>query len=265
MEHVDVVIVGAGQAGLAVSHELSAAGVPHVVLERGRVGETWRRRWDTFCLVTPNWTVGLPGFPYRGPDPDGFMPRDEIVATLAGYAGSFGAPVREGVTVIGVESPIDGGFILHSTAGDLRSRALVLATGAFQRPHRPAAADTLPAGLPQMDVDVYRNEGALPPGKVLVIGSGQSGAQISEELREAGREVVLACGKAPWVPRRLGGRDIVWWLTQVGFFDQTVESLPSPAARLVANPMASGHGAATTCICARCGRWGSLSPGISSG
>lgn len=242
MEHVDIIIVGAGQAGLAVSHELSAAGVEHVVLERGRVGETWRHRWDTFCLVTPNWTVRLPGHPYSGPDPDGFMPRDEIVATLEEYAGSFGAPVREGVTVAGVESPPDGGFILHTTAGDLGSRALVLATGAFQRSHRPAAAETLPAGLPQMDVDVYRNEGALPPGKVLVVGSGQSGAQISEELREAGREVVLACGKAPWVPRRLGDRDIVWWLAQIGFFDQTVETLPSPAARLVANPMASGHG-----------------------
>jgi len=242
MEHVDVIIVGAGQAGLAASHELSSAGVEHVVLERGRVGETWRHRWDTFCLVAPNWTVQLPGHPYNGPDPHGYMPRDEIVATLEEYAGSFGAPVREGVSVTGAESSPDGGFILQTTTGDMNGRALVLATGAFQRPHRPAAADTLPAGLPQIDVDVYRNEGALPPGKVLVVGSGQSGAQISEELREAGREVVLACGKAPWVPRRLGGRDIVWWLDQVGFFGQTVETLPTPAARLIANPMATGHG-----------------------
>ena len=242
MEHVDVIIVGAGQAGLAVSHELNAAGVDHVVLERGRVGETWRRRWDTFCLVSPNWTLQLPGRPYSGPDPDGYLPRDEIVATLEDYAGSFGAPVREGVTVTGAESSPDGGFILHTTAGDLGSRALVPATGGFQRPHRPAAADTLPIGLPQMDVDDYRSEAALPPGRVLVVGSGQSGAQISEELREAGREVVLACGKAPWVPRRLGGRDIVWWLAKVGFFDQTVETLPTPAARLIANPIATGHG-----------------------
>ncbi|MFH0982748.1 MAG: NAD(P)-binding domain-containing protein [Planctomycetota bacterium] len=242
MEHVDAIIVGAGQAGLAVSHELSAAGVEHFVLERGRIGQTWRNRWDTFCLVTPNWTVQLPGHPYSGPDPHGFMARDEIVATLEDFAGSFGAPVREGVSVAGVESPPDGGFILHTTAGDVSSRALVLATGAFQRPHRPKAADTLPAGLPQIDVDVYRNEGALPPGRVLVVGSGQSGAQISEELHEAGREVVLACGKAAWVPRRLGNRDIVWWLDRVGFFDQSVETLPSPAARLTPNPMATGHG-----------------------
>ncbi len=242
MERFDAIIVGAGQAGLAVSHELSAAGVEHVVLERGRIGETWRHRWDTFCLVTPNWTMQLPGRPYSGSDPHGFMSRDKIVAALEDYAGAFAAPVREGVTAAGVESSLDGGFVVHTTAGDFSSRALVLATGAFQRPHRPAAADTLPPGLSQIDINTYQNERALQPGKVLVIGSGQSGAQISEELREAGREVVLACGKAAWVPRRLGGHDIVWWLTQVGFFDQTIGSLPTPGARLAANPMATGHG-----------------------
>ena len=242
MEHVDVIIVGAGQAGLAVSHELSAAGIEHVVLDRGRIGQTWRQRWDSFCLVTPNWTVRLPGYPYKGADPDGFMPRDEIVGFLEEYARSFGAPVREDVTVAGAESSSAGGFIVHSTAGDLSSRALVLANGAFQRSHRPAAAETLPAGLPQLDVDAFRNEGALPPGRVLVVGSGQSGAQISAELRETGREVVLACGKAAWIPRRIGGRDIVWWLDQVGFFDHTIENLPTPAARLTANPLVTGHG-----------------------
>ena len=266
MEHVDVIIVGAGQAGLAVSHELSAAGVEHVVLERGRVGETWRHRWDTFCLVTPNWTMRLPGRPYSGPDPHGFMPRDEIVAALEDYAGAFAAPVREGVTAAGVESSPDGGFIVHTTAGDLSSRALVLATGAFQRPHRPAAADTLPTGLPQMDVDVYRNEGALPPGRVLVVGSGQSGAQISEELREAGREVVLACGKAAWVRRRLGGHDIVWWLAQVGFFDQTIGVSPDAGrAPRRQSPWLPVTAAATTCTYVHSRRWGSLLLGTSWG
>ena len=242
MEQFDAIIVGAGQAGLAVSHELSAADIEHVVLERGRIGQTWRQRWDSFCLVTPNWTVRLPGRPYDGPDPDGFMPRDRIVAFLEGYARSFGAPVREDVTVAGVESSPARGFILRTTSGDLRSRVLVLATGAYQRAYRPAVADTLPPGLPQMDVGAYRNERALPAGSVLIVGSGQSGAQISEELREAGREVVLSCGKAPWVPRRLGGRDIVWWLAEAGFFDQPVEALPTPAARLGANPLTTGHG-----------------------
>jgi putative flavoprotein involved in K+ transport len=241
MENFDAVVVGAGQAGLAVSHELSSAGIEHIVLERGRIGQSWRQRWDSFCLVTPNWTVRLPGRPYDGPDPDGFMPRDEIVTTLEKYARSFRAPVRENVGLSKVESPAEGGFILRTTSGDMRGRALVLATGAFQRPHRPTSAITLPSALLQMDVDAYRNERDLPPGRVLVIGSGQSGAQISEELREARREVVLSCGKAPWVPRRLGGRDIVWWLAESGFFDQSAEALPTPAARLGANPLATGH------------------------
>ena len=242
MKPFEAIIVGAGQAGLAVSHELSAAGIEHVILERGRIGQMWRQRWDSFCLVTPNWTVRLPGRAYDGPDPDGFMPRDQIVAFLERYARSFGAPLREGVTVTAVESLPAGGFILRTTSGDLRSRVLVLATGTYQRAYRPLVADRLPPGLQQMDVDSYRNERALPAGRVLVVGSGQSGAQISEELQEAGREVVLSCGKAPWVPRRLGGHDIVWWLAESGFFDQSVEALPTPTARLGANPLVTGHG-----------------------
>ncbi len=241
MEHVDVVIVGGGQAGLALSHELSAGGIEHVVLERGRVGETWRHRHDSFCLVTPNWSVRLPGRPYTGPDPDGFMARDEIVTTLEEYARSFRAPLRTGVMVKEVEQSPNGGFLVHTRAGDLHCRAVVLATGSFQRAHRPASADKLPPSLPRIDADAYRREVDLPPGGVLVIGSGQSGAQISEELRLAGREVVLACGKAAWVPRHLGGRDIVWWLDKIGFFDQTVETLASPAARLTPNPTATGR------------------------
>jgi putative flavoprotein involved in K+ transport len=241
LEHIDVIIIGAGQAGLALSHELTAGKIEHLILERGRVGETWRHRHDSFCLVTPNWTVGLSGYPYSGPDPDGFMLRDQIVAHLEAYASSFEAPIRPGVLVTKAEPLPRGGFIVHSRAGDLSCRALVLATGTFQRPHRPAAADSLPSGLPRMDTDAYRNEATLPPGKVLIVGSGQSGAQVSEELRQAGREVVLACGKAAWVPRRLADRDIVWWLDKAGFFDQTSEYLPSPAARLAPNPMATGR------------------------
>ncbi len=242
MQDIDVIIIGAGQAGLALSHELKAGRVEHVILERGRVGETWRHRYDSFRLVTPNWTVQLPGRPYAGSDPDGFMARDEIVATLEEYAASFEAPIREGVFVTGAEPLPRGGFIVHTREGDLSSRALVLATGTFQRPHRPAVAESLPPELPRMNVDAYRNEAVLPLGKVLVVGSGLSGAQICEELHGAGREVVLACGKAAWIPRRLGDRDIMWWLKEIGFFDQRVESLPNPGARLTPNPMATGHG-----------------------
>lgn len=242
MERVDVAVVGGGPAGLAASHELTRVGVEHLVLERGRVAQTWRGRWDSFCLVTPNWTVQLPGYHYDGADPDGFMPRDEIVACLERYAVGFGAPVREGVEVGSLESRRDGGFALRTSSGDLRADAVILATGAYQRSYRPAAADTLPAGLLQIDVEDFRNEQALPPGRVLVVGSGQSGCQIAEELHEAGRDVVLSCGRAPWAPRRLGGRDIVWWLVETGFLDAPVESLPTPAARLAANLLATGHG-----------------------
>jgi putative flavoprotein involved in K+ transport len=242
MDRVEVAVVGAGQAGLAVSHELTDAGVEHVVLERGRVGQTWRDRWETFCLVTPNWSVQLPGGRYEGADPDGYLPRDEIVAHLEGYAASFAAPVREGVEVTSLGPAPEGGFLLRSPAGDLRTRTVVVTTGAYQRAHRPPGAASLPPGLPQLDAERYRNPESLPPGRVLVVGSGQSGAQIVEELHEAGRDVVLACGRAPWAPRRLGGRDIFWWVMETGFMDTPVSALPTPDARLFANILATGHG-----------------------
>jgi putative flavoprotein involved in K+ transport len=240
MGRPDVVVIGAGQAGLAVSYELARVGVAHVVLERGRIGQTWRGRWDSFCLVTPNWTVQLPGGAYDGDDPDGFMPRDEIVAFLERYAAGFHAPVREGVSVTSLRRA-SGGFILDTTGGAIGSSVVVLATGAYQRPHRPAGAATLPGDLPQIDVEDYRNPEALPPGAVLVVGSGQSGCQIAEELHAAGREVVLACGRVHWGPRRLGERDLMWWLLESGALDERVADLPSPGARLLANVLATGH------------------------
>jgi len=241
MSKPDVVVIGAGQAGLCVSHELSAAGVDHVVLERGRVGETWRGRWDTFCLVTPNWTVRLPGGAYAGDDPDGFMPRDAIVAHLESYARSFEAPVRERVAVTALQ-PIDDGFVVRTSEGDLRAKTVVVTTGAYQKAHRPAAAAALPRGLYAIDAENYRNAEALPPGKVLIVGSGQTGCQLAEELFEAGRDVFLACGRAPWITRRLGGRDFLAWLFETQFFDVALRDLPSPQARLAANPQATGHG-----------------------
>jgi putative flavoprotein involved in K+ transport len=136
MERIEVVVIGAGQAGLAISHELTALGVDHVVLERGRIGETWRNRWDSFCLVTPNWSVRLPGRPYDGTDPNGFMPRDEIVAYLERYAASFGSPVREGIEINSLRARDGDGFTLETTSGSYKAQSLVLATGACQRPHR---------------------------------------------------------------------------------------------------------------------------------
>ena len=137
MQQVEVVVIGAGQAGLAVSHELSGLGVDHVVLERGQIGESWRNRWDSFCLVTPNWSVRLPGCPYDGRDPHGFMPRDEIVAYMQRYAGSFGSPVQEHVQINSVTARDGEGFRVETTSRSYNARSLVLATGAYQRPHRP--------------------------------------------------------------------------------------------------------------------------------
>lgn len=241
MQHIDTVIVGGGQAGLALSQQLTEQGVEHVVFERARIGEGWRRRWDSFCLVTPNWSVQLPGHPYDGDDPNGFMPRDEIVAYLERYAAAFDLPVREGVEVASIESINGSGFKTQIKSGTFQSKHVVLATGAYQKPHRPKGASTLPPDVLQIDLGDYSNENALPAGDVLVVGSGQSGCQLAEELQEAGRRVVLACGKAPWGPRRLGDHDIVWWMIESGFMDATLDSLPSPAARLGANPQASGH------------------------
>jgi putative flavoprotein involved in K+ transport len=236
-----VIIVGGGQAGLALSHELTGMGVEHVVLERRRIGETWRGRWDSFCLVTPNWTMDLPGFPYDGGDPQGFVPRDEIVAYLERYAASFQAPVLAGVEVQGLEAAAGGGFRLRTSAGDMHATQVVLATGAYQRAHRPPLASTFPKRVLVIDAEDYTSPSALPPGHVLVIGSGQTGCQLAEDLHAAGREVSLACGRAPWGPRRIAGLDLVDWLARTSWFELPLTALPTPRARLTANIQLTGR------------------------
>ena len=240
-ESVDVAIIGAGQAGLATSWHLSQAGVDHIILEGGRVAETWRsRRWDSFCLVTPNWTVQLPGAKYNGPDPDGFMPLAELIAYFQRWASSFAAPVEENCPVKSLEA--DGGaFLLSLPTGKLKARRVVVASGAYQKPYRPAGAESLSKDLLQLFAEEYSNPEALPPGAVVVIGSGQTGCQLAEELHQSGRKVFLACGRCVWVPRRLQGHDIVWWMIESGFMDRTPDKLPSPFARLLGNPQATGH------------------------
>jgi putative flavoprotein involved in K+ transport len=169
--------------------ELTQRGIEHAVLERGKLGQSWRGRWDSFCLVTPNWFVRLPGHRYDGDDPDGYMPRDEIVAYLERYAAGFDAPVREGIDVVALRPRPEGGFQLETSAGAMSAHTVVLTTGAFQQAHRPARAAGLPHDLLQIDVEQYRNPAGLPAGPVLVVGSGQSGCQIAEELHRAGRDV----------------------------------------------------------------------------
>ena len=240
-EEIDVVVIGAGQAGLAASHELSGRGVEHVVLEAESPGCSWAHRWDSFTLVGPNHLVQLPGAPYAGDDPDGFMSRTEITRHLEGYASRLPAEVRHDTPVRALRPRPTGGYDLDTDQRTVHARVVVVATGAYQRPHLPAALGTLPAGLPCVDVSRYRNPAALPDGTVLVVGSGQSACQIAEELALAGREVVMACGRAPWFPRRPGGRDLFEWLLDTPFFDQRAGDLPTPAARLGANPQVSGR------------------------
>ena len=234
-----VVVIGGGQAGLAVSHELGERRVEHVVLEQARVAQAWRDRWDSFTLVTPNWTLDLPGSPYAGGDPEGHVDRDEIVAYHDKYASGLTNEVHEGVRVDRLAPTEDGRLTLSTSHGETSADAVVVCTGAFQRPHRPATS-AWPADVLAIDATQYRNPRRLPDGKVLVVGSGQTGCQISEELHLAGRDVFLSCGRAPWVPRRLDGTDIVTWMAKTTFFEQPLATLPSPVARLVANPQATG-------------------------
>jgi putative flavoprotein involved in K+ transport len=237
------VVIGGGQAGLAVSHELCSLGVEHVVLERHRIGQSWRERWDNFRLVWPNWSLDLPGRPYDGDEPDVFGRREEVIGYLERYAASFDAPLREGVgvTALRTDAAAGGaGFTLDTTDGPLEAGAVVVCTGAYPKPFRPAGVGDVPSHVRVIDAREYRNANALGDGKVLVIGSGQSGIQIVEDLRRAGRDVYLSCGRAPAAPRVLGGEDIVLWLLRSGFLEQRVDELPSPMARLVANVQSVG-------------------------
>jgi putative flavoprotein involved in K+ transport len=255
VDSVDVLVIGAGSAGLAASYHLTQAGRDHLVVDRSRIGDGWRARWDSFTLVTPNWMSQLPGFPYDGDDPDGFMPRDDVVAYLEQYAGSFSAPVRLGIEVQRLERD-DHGYVARMSNGELRASSVIVATGAFQRPRIPAVSTRLPASIHQIHSSHYRNPAALPAGAVVVVGSGQSGAQIAEELHESDRRVVLCVSRAGRVPRRYRGRDTTRWLVPMGFLDQRVEELEDPAQRFTANAHLSGKRGGHTINLHRCARDG---------
>lgn len=237
MRHVDVVVIGAGQAGLATSYYLSKDNIDHVVLDREGVGASWRnRRWDSFTLNAPNWTFRLPGYTYDGPDQDAFMPRDELVAEFTKYAARINAPVEAPVDVRRLEKA-DASFVLSTSAGDIGARAVVVATGAYQRRNRPP--NTIDPAVLQLNTDQFRNAQALPPGGVLVIGSGQSGIQVAEDLKENGRPTWLATGSCGWIPRRMRGLDNVYWREQMGMFEETVDQL-GHEPRLACPPIQTG-------------------------
>lgn len=239
-ERLHTVVVGAGHAGLAMSRVLTDLGIEHLVLDRGRVAERWRaERWDSLRLLTPNWASALPGWSYAGPDPDGFMDRDEVVDYLEGYARSFAAPVRAGVDVTSVgRGP--RGLHLRTTGGEIDADNVVAATGGFQAPRVPAVARALPPGVEQVHSSAYRRPEALAPGAVLVVGAGPSGQQIAEELLAAGRRVFLSVGRHRRVPRRYRGRDYYWWLERTGFYAKTSAEVPVAEQRAGASPALTG-------------------------
>jgi putative flavoprotein involved in K+ transport len=225
-QHITVAVIGGSQAGLAMSYHLSANNIDHIVFEKNRTAHAWRtQRWDSFCLVTPNWQCKLPGFDYPGNDPDGFMVRDDIVTYVEEYARRIGAPLREntGVTAL---TRHDGKFHLETTGGAFTADAVVLAVGGYHRPNIPLLAERLPASIVQLHSSTYRNSRQLPPGEVLVVGSGQSGCQIAEDLHLDGRKTHFVVGSAPRCPRGYRGKDAVDWLADLGQYDLPVDQHP---------------------------------------
>ena len=246
-ERVETVVIGAGQAGLATSYWLTHYDREHVVLERGRVGETWRsQRWDGFCLNTPNWGQQLPGFHYAGSEPDAFAPLAEVITYLEGYAASFSTPVRENVDALHVRQ-LDGRFLVETSAGELEAHNVVVAAGAYQIPAPGLLSQRLTPRVVQLHTSEYRRPEQLPAGGVLIVGSGQSGCQIADELLQAGRRVHLSVGRCPWLPRRYREGELLHWLLETGMAEDSVTSLPSPAARLACNPPVSGNDGGHDC------------------
>ncbi|MCJ8142537.1 MSMEG_0569 family flavin-dependent oxidoreductase [Ancylobacter sp. A5.8] len=225
--HLPVLIIGGGQAGLSTSYHLRQRGIDHLVLEKHRAMHAWStQRWDNFCLVTPNWQCDLPGHPYPGSDPDGFMKKDEILAYLAGFRAAVAPPIREGVSVTRVARRPQGGFEVATSDGSYTADKVVVASGGYHQPVVPRMAERLPASIAQIHSAQYRNAEQLPEGAVLVVGSGQSGAQIAEDLHLAGRKVHLAVGNAPRCARFYRGRDVVTWLADMGYYDMPVDEHP---------------------------------------
>jgi putative flavoprotein involved in K+ transport len=232
--HHSVLIVGGGQAGLSMSYCLKRRDIDHLVFEKHRLGHAWRdKRWDTFCLVTPNWQCRLPGFDYAadfgGDDPQGFMKRDAIVGYLEAYAASFDPPVREGVGVTKLSRPGGGRGPFELTTDDggaYTADQVVVAVGGYHTPNVPRLAERLPTDLLQIHSAQYRNPESLPDGDVLVVGTGQSGCQLAEDLHLAGRRVHLCVGGAPRVARRYRGKDVVEWLDLMGYYDLPVDQHP---------------------------------------
>ena len=231
-KHYSVIVIGGGQAGLSISYCLKQKSIDHIIFEKNYVGYAWQeKRWDNFCLVTPNWQCTLPGYHYHGEDPDGFMVRDKIVEYVKDYAKSFNPPIKEGVEVISVTKNLSQGlYELNTSIGSYTANQVVIATGSYHQAKIPRMAEKFTDDILQIHSADYKNPQSLPGGEVLVVGSGQSGCQIAEDLHLAGRKVHLCVGGAPRSPRQYRGRDVVDWLDQLGYYDLSIDEHSDPAS-----------------------------------
>jgi putative flavoprotein involved in K+ transport len=250
-EQIDTVVIGGGQAGLAISYYLTQQSREHVVLEQAaQVGNRWRNFcWDSFTWVTPNWTIRLPGAEYQGDEPDGFLTRAEIVSYFEQYVERFNLPMRYGVRVLAVERKLGGGdYVIKTDRVTFEAANVVIAVGLAHKPKLPSWAADIPVEIKQFHSSEYRNSEALPPGAVLVVGSAQSGCQIAEELYQSGRKVYLCVGSAVRMPRRYRTKDIFWWLNKFGLLKLRIR-LPSPKTKMPTPPHLSGKDGGTALTC----------------
>jgi putative flavoprotein involved in K+ transport len=246
VERVTTVVIGAGHTGLAVSRMLDERSIEHVVLERGSVANSWRReRWDSLRLLTPNSQSRLPGYAYRGADPNGFMTMREVVEFISGFAASFDSPVRTNTCVTSVRADDGGGYrvVTSQGGGELACRSLVIASGACNVPTVPALREGVPASIACFTPFDYHNPGALPDGGVLVVGASATGVQLADEIRRSGRRVLLSVGEHVRLPRTYRGRDVLWWMEASGIWNQRYDEIDDldrarklPSPQLIGSP-----------------------------
>jgi putative flavoprotein involved in K+ transport len=250
IEKLETVVVGGGQSGLAMSYCLQQHGREHIILERHRVAERWRsERWDSLTFQFPNWAMQLPGHPYQADDPESFAPKDEVVRYIENYASIIRAPLRCGVAVTALkQKPGSPRFTLDTTEGEIEAANVVIATGPYQKPAIPVEMMRALTAVVHMHSSQYRNPAQFPPGAVLVIGSGNSGCQITEDFLKAGRDVYLAVGTHRRAPRRYRGRDCTWWQFVLGEFDVTTDNRPLKRGARLLTGVDGGHDMDLRCL-----------------